>query len=106
MATFSDREKAFETKFAHDEEAEFKAYAHRNRLLGLWAADQLGLTDEDAETYASEVVDRDVEKKGDEEVFEKVWGDLKGKVPDISEHRVRREMERLLVTARDEIRKG
>ena len=106
MATFSDREKAFETKFAHDQETEFKACARRSRLLGLWAAEQMGLTDEDADAYAAEVVDRDIEKKGDEEVFEKVWGDLKDKVPDMSEHRVRREMEQLLVVARNEIRKG
>ena len=76
MTTFDDRENAFEAKFAHDEELRFKCEARRNKLLGLWAAGLLGLSDEAAADYAKEVVSADFEEAGDEDVFRKVAGDL------------------------------
>ena len=71
-----DRRDAFEKKFALDEELRFKAEARRNKLLGLWAADQLGKKDADAETYAREVVAADFEEAGDEDVFRKIRADF------------------------------
>ena len=76
MATFDDRENAFENKFAHDAEMKFKAEARRNKLLGLWAAELMGKSGEAAEAYASEVVKSDFEEAGDEDVFRKLSGDL------------------------------
>ncbi|MDA1131698.1 MAG: DUF1476 domain-containing protein [Proteobacteria bacterium] len=103
MATFDDREKAFEGKYAHDEEVGFKVTARRNRLLGLWAAEVMGLSGQDAEAYAMEVVDSDFERTGEEDVFEKVWGDLQKNQASVSEHQVRRQMEALRKTAREQI---
>lgn len=103
MSTFNDREKGFENKFKHDEELQFKAEARRNKLLGLWAAELLGLTGADAQAYASEVIQSDFEEPGDEDVLRKVFGDLQAKGVDKSEHQVRREMDDLMVTARDQI---
>ena len=76
MATFEDRENAFENKFAHDAEMKFKAEARRNKLLGLWAAELTGKSGEAADAYASEVVKSDFEEAGDEDVFRKLSGDL------------------------------
>ncbi|WP_372892253.1 DUF1476 domain-containing protein [Rhodosalinus sp.] len=76
MSTFDDREHAFEAKFAHDAEMQFKAEARRNKLLGLWAAEKLGKTGEAAEAYAREVVKADFEEAGHEDVVRKVAGDL------------------------------
>lgn len=76
MSTFDDREHAFENKFAHDAEMQFKAEARRNKLLGLWAAELLGKSGDDAAAYASEVVASDFEEAGDEDVYRKVSGDL------------------------------
>ena len=76
MTTFDDREKAFETKFAHDEEMRFRITARRNRLLGEWAARQMGLSDVEAESYAKDVVRSDFEEAGDHDVVRKVLGDL------------------------------
>ena len=103
MSTFNDREKGFENKFKHDEELQFKAEARRNKLLGLWAAELLGLTGADAQAYASEVIQSDFEEPGDDDVLRKVFGDLQAKGVDKSEHQVRREMDDLMVTARDQI---
>ena len=72
MTTFDKREEGFEKKFAHDEELRFKANARRNKLLGHWAAEKLGLTGADAEAYAKEVVMADFEEAGDDDVFRKV----------------------------------
>lgn len=104
MATFDDREKSFESKFAHDEEFEFKVTARRNRLLGLWAAELMGLKGADSEAYAQDVIASDFDRTGDEDVFEKVWTDLQAKAPDISEHRLRRQMEELRTAARDQMK--
>jgi len=76
MATFDDRENAFENKFAHDAEMKFKAEARRNKLLGMWAAGLMGKSDADAEAYATEVVKADFEEAGDEDVYRKLAGDL------------------------------
>lgn len=76
MSTFDDREHAFEAKFAHDEEMAFKAQARANKLLGLWAAEKLGKSGDDAEAYAREVVKSDFEEAGHEDVVRKVLGDL------------------------------
>jgi hypothetical protein len=97
MTTFDKREEGFEKKFAHDEELKFKAYARRNKLLGLWAAEQLGKTGADAEAYAKEVVMADFEEAGDEDVARKVIGDLAAK--GISEAQVRDKMTELLAAA-------
>ena len=103
MSSFDDREKAHEAKYAHDEELNFKINARRNRLLGEWVAGHLGLAGADVEAYAKQVVIADFEKPGDEDVFEKVWADLQEKGIDVSEHRVRKQMEDLMDTARDQV---
>src|SRR5262245_60318799 len=77
--TFDKREEGFEKKFAHDEELRFKANARRNKLLGMWAAEKLGITGADAEAYAKEVVMADFEAPGDNDVFHKVQKDLAAK---------------------------
>ena len=76
MTQFDDRERAFETKFAHDEEMKFRIIARRNRLLGEWAARQMGLTEAEAESYAKDVVRSDFEEAGEDDVIRKVLGDL------------------------------
>ena len=78
MSSFDDRERAFETKFAHDQEMQFKAMARRNKLAGLWAAGLLGKTGQAAEDYAFEVVKADFEEAGDEDVIRKLTRDLAG----------------------------
>lgn len=106
MTTFDDREKGFETKFALDQEQEFKAMARRNKLLGLWAAEKMGLTADSAEQYASAVVRADFEQPGDEDVFRKIAGDFEGSGLSVSEGEIRRKMDELASMARDAIRAG
>lgn len=101
MTTFDKREEGFEKKFAHDEELKFKAYARRNKLLGLWAAELLGMSGPAAETYAKEVVLADFEEAGDNDVMRKVAKDLASK--GISEQDVRRKMTELLARAVEQI---
>jgi hypothetical protein len=100
MSGIDDREKGFENKFAHDQELEFKAVARRNKLLGLWAADLMGLDGEAAAEYAKTVIVADFEEVGDEDVFRKVRGDLDAKKVDLSDHLLRKQMEDLLAEAR------
>jgi hypothetical protein len=76
MSTFDDRERAFESRFAHDEEMKFRILARRNRLLGEWAARQMGLSEAETEAYAKDVVRADFEEAGDEDVIRKLLGDL------------------------------
>ena len=76
MTTFDDRENAFESKFAHDAEMQFKAEARRNKLLGLWAAGLMGKSGDAADAYAKEVIKADFQEAGDDDVFRKVSGDL------------------------------
>ena len=104
MSTLKDREKGFERKFAHDEEMKFKAEARRNRLLGLWAAGKLGITDPDeAKNYAQQVVFADFAEKGDEDVFRKISGDFRAKGVDVPEPEVREQMTRLLAEAKAQL---
>jgi hypothetical protein len=103
MTQFNDREKAFEDRFAHDEELKFKASARRNKLLGLWAAKLLGLSGEAANAYAMDVIRADVIEAGEEDVYRKVKGDLDAKNLDVSEHRVRKEMADLMEEAKRQI---
>ncbi|MEA1941899.1 MAG: DUF1476 domain-containing protein [Pseudomonadota bacterium] len=100
MSGIDDREKGFENKFAHDQELEFKALARRNKLLGLWAADLMGLDGEAAAEYAKTVIVADFEEVGDEDVFRKVRGDLDARKVDLSDHLLRKQMEDLLAEAR------
>ncbi len=96
MAGFDDRQKGFESKFAHDQELQFKAMARRNKLLGLWAAEKMGISGDAAAEYAKEVVKADFEEPGDEDVFRKVRGDFDAKSIDQSDHQIRRTMEELM----------
>ena len=100
MSTFDERETAFENKFAHDAEMQFKAEARRNKLLGLWAADLLGKSGDEAAAYAAEVVKADFEEAGHEDVVRKVAGDLGDKSdPDA----IRAKIAELLVEAKAQI---
>ena len=103
MAGFDERKKGQEAKFAHEAELRFRAEARRNRLLGVWAAEQMGLSGDQAREYAAEVVASDFEEAGDEDVFRKVSGDLKAKGSAISEEEIRQKMAELVQTARDQI---
>lgn len=99
MSTFDKREEGFEAKFALDETLRFKANARRNRALGLWAAEKLGLSGDEATAYAKTVMEADLEEAGDDDVYRKVKADLDAKAVDVSEHRLRRTMDELLATA-------
>ncbi|MDC0737140.1 DUF1476 domain-containing protein [Cognatishimia sp. SS12] len=81
MTTFDDREKAFEAKFAHDEEMRFKAEVRANKLLGEWAAAELGLSGQEAVDYVKTVINSDFEEAGDEDVIRKVTADMQGNTP-------------------------
>ncbi len=96
MTSFDDREKAYEKKFAHDAELKFKASARRNKLLGVWAAEKMGMTGDDVEHYAKGVVLADLEEPGDEDVFRKVRSDFDDAGIDQSDHQIRRTMEELM----------
>jgi hypothetical protein len=104
VTSFDKREEGFESKFAHDEELRFKAYARRNKLLGLWAAELLGKSGADAEAYAKGVVMAEFEAAGDEDVFRKVMIDLAGK--GVSEAQVRAQMSDLLALAVAQVAKS
>jgi len=103
MTEFNEREKAFEAKFKRDEELRFKATARRNRLLGEWAAAQMGLSKSEAEVYAKDVVKADFAKPGDDDVLQKVLADLQGKGVDISDRLLRRRMDELMETAIEQV---
>jgi hypothetical protein len=104
MTSFDQREEGFEKKFALDEEQRFKAQARRNKLLGLWAAEQLGLSGEDAAAYARDVVAADLQEAGDGDVLRKVAGDLSAK--GVTEQQVRLKMDELIATAILQIKTG
>ena len=106
MTTFDKREEGFEKQFAHDEELRFKANARRNKLLGQWAADKLGLSGDAAAAYAKEVVMSDFEEAGDHDVFKKVRKDFDAKGVAQSDHQIRRTMDELMEKAITEIRSG
>ncbi|WP_299614483.1 DUF1476 domain-containing protein [uncultured Tateyamaria sp.] len=102
MSTFDDREHAFENKFAHDAEMQFKADARRNKLLGLWAAELMGKSGDAAAEYAREVVKSDFEEAGDEDVYRKVSGDLGDKA---DEETIRAKMAELMAEAKAQLMK-
>jgi hypothetical protein len=106
MTTFDKREEGFEKKFAHDEELRFKAHARRNRLVGLWAAQQLGLTGAAADAYAKEVVTADLDKPGSDGVFTKLRRDFDAKGVAQSDHQIRRNMEEAMAKAVADIKAG
>ncbi len=100
MTTMKDRENAFENKYAHDAEMQFKAEARRNKLLGLWAAELLGKTGDAAMEYAREVIKSDFEEAGDEDVYRKVSGDLGDKADEAT---IRGQMAALMTEAKAQI---
>ena len=100
MTDFHDRERAEEAKFAHDSEMEFRIHARRNRLMGVWAAERMGLTQAEAEAYAKSVVQADFEESGDEDVIRKLLGDLISAGVDADEGEVRSAMKVKEVEAR------
>ena len=104
MTTFDKREEGFEKQFAHDEELKFKATARRDKLLGLWAAEKLGLTGPAAEAYANQVVVADIESTGDHDMFGKIRKDLDAKGVGLSDHQIRRTMDELMARAISEIK--
>ena len=103
MTTFNDREKAFEDKYKHDQELQFKVEVRRNKLLGLWVAEMLGLSGADAEAYAKEVVSADFEEPGDADLIRKIQGDTQPKNIDLNEHRLRKKMDELVAVAKEQI---
>ena len=106
MTTFDKREEGFEKKFAMDEDLRFRAMARRNKLLGLWAAEKLGLSGAEAEAYAKAVVMADFEEAGDDDVVRKVVGDFQAANVAQSEHQVRRTMDEFLARAIAEVKSG
>ena len=106
MTTFDKREEGFEKKFAHDQELLFKANARRNKLLGLWAAEKMGLSGPAAEAYAKEVVVADFEEAGDDDVLRKVRKDFDAKGVALSDQEIRKIMDALLAQAVAQIKAG
>ena len=100
MTTFDDRERAFESKFAHDEELRFRVIARRNRLLGGWAARLMGLSEAEADAYAKDVIRADFEEAGDEDVIRKLLGDLTSAGVEIDETEIRIALDDKLIEAR------
>jgi hypothetical protein len=106
MTGFNDRQKDAEKKFSLDEETRFKVNARRTKLMGQWVAGQLGLSGDAAETYAKSLVVEDMSKPGDADVVAKILTDLKAKGIEMSEHRVRTELESFGKQARDQVMKS
>jgi hypothetical protein len=102
MTTFDDRENAFENKFAHDQDMQFRAEARRNKLMGLWVANILGKTSDEADAYAKEVVKADFEEAGHEDVMRKILGDLGDRA---DEAEVRKKYDELLAVAKGQLMK-
>lgn len=103
MTTFDDRERAFETKYARDEEMQFRIIARRNRLLGEWAARLMGLSEEETSSYAKDVVRADFEEAGDEDVIRKVLGDLTAAGVETDDSKIREALDHKSVEARRQI---
>jgi len=106
MTTFDKREEGFERKFALDEEQKFKAEARRNKLLGLWVAEKLGLSGEAANTYAKDVIAAEFQEAGDANVVGKVMGDLKAKGIALTEQQLRVKMDELTAEAIAQVKAG
>lgn len=103
MNSMKDREEGFERKFAMDEELRFKANVRRNKALGLWAAEKLGKSGDEAADYAKEVVNSDFEEAGDHDVLRKIKTDFEAAGIDQSEHQIRRTMDELMAKAVEEL---
>jgi hypothetical protein len=106
MSEFDDRKRLQEKKFELDQEQEFKAQARRAKLLGLWAAEQLGLSGEEANAYAKDTVIADLEEAGDEDLFRRVRESFDKKSVTISDHIIRKQMTGLMDLARAQIKAG
>jgi hypothetical protein len=106
MSGFDKRQEGFEKKFALDEELRFKAMARRNKMLGLWAAEKLGLSGGEADAYAKTVVMADFDEPGDEDVYRKVRADFDAKGAKVSDEDIRRAMNELLGKAIEEVKAG
>ena len=104
MSTFDDREKGFEGKFAHDEELEFKAIARRNRMVGLWAAEKMGLEGEHREDYARAIIRSDFEHTGSEDVVRKLVQDLTAAKAEVRESEIRQKMDEFLAQSREALK--
>jgi hypothetical protein len=104
MPTFNDREKAFEDKYKHDQDLQFRTEVRRNKLLGKWVATELlGLEGDAVEAYAKDVVASDLDEPGPDDVIRKIMADLQAKGSDFSEHRLRHRMEELMAEAKQQI---
>ncbi len=103
MTTFDDREKAFENKFAHDEEMAFRITARRNKLVGQWAAAKMGLTPEETDSYAKSIVQADFEEVGDEDVVRKLMGDLTAANVSTDDEEIRKALSDMTVEARRQL---
>jgi hypothetical protein len=103
MSGFDKREEGFESKFAHDADLRFKAEARRNKLVGAWAAELMGLTGDAAEAYGKELVKEDLKEAGDDDVFRKLRADFDAKGVEQSDHQIRRTMDEMLAKAVEEI---
>jgi hypothetical protein len=106
MTTFDKREEGFENKFAHDEEQKFKAEARRNKLLGLWVAEKLGMSGDEASAYAREVVAAEFGEGRDADVIRKVMGDLAAKGVAVTEQRIRAKMDEMMAQAVAQVKAG
>jgi hypothetical protein len=106
MSTFDKREEGFENKFAHDEELRFKAHARRNKLVGLWAAEKLGLTGEAAQSYAANIVTIDLDKPDSDRIFKQLRNDFDEKGVEQSDHQIRRTMDEAMEKAIVEVQRG
>ncbi len=103
MSGFDKRREGFESKFAHDEDLRFRATARRDKLLGLWAAEKLGLSGPAADDYAKDVVKAEFEEPGDHDIFRKIRRDFDAKSIAISDHQIRREMDELMAVAMEQV---
>ncbi|MEM1021466.1 MAG: DUF1476 domain-containing protein [Sphingomonadales bacterium] len=103
MAGLDERERAFENKFAHDDELRFKTEMRRNRLLAEWAASLMGLSADEAKSYIAEVVKSDLEEAGDEDVFRKLRGDFDAKSIEVTDHKLRTTMDEKLAEAKQQV---
>jgi hypothetical protein len=103
MTTFDERESAFETKFARDQEMQFRVHARRNRLLGLWAAELMGLTAVEADGYARDLIRSDFETIGDDDILRKLLGDFTSAGVEIDEAAIRAQLDLKMVDARRQL---
>jgi hypothetical protein len=103
MTTFDERESAFETKFARDQEMQFRVHARRNRLLGLWAAELMGLTSVEADGYARDLIRSDFETVGDDDILRKLLGDFTSAGVEIDEAAIRAQLDLKMVDARRQL---